>query len=201
MKQFWVIWFFRITMNVREHYKFVQWVTSNDIQETRFFPKLKASLVWFDAPFYGESEYGPGFYFWPYFSEVNCQKELKKVCKKVVFQIFGFFTAESILSLSSSKQKHFENIFLLKYLEIKTLQALEILSISVIIFYRCFGLGVWQLSPKYLSWLQSFALLRWAGLDTRSFYMSWDYWKTRVVVFKVFLRSLFQHACAVQLAY
>ncbi len=86
-----------------------------------------------DALFHEESEYGLGFYFWPCFSEINYQKLF---VKNALFEDFRFFTTDSILSLSLSKQKVSKNFFLSKYLELKALQTLKIPSKSEISFLQ-----------------------------------------------------------------
>jgi len=62
--------------------------------------KVKTSLVWFDAPFHEESEYGLRFFLWSCLSELSCEKPFVEIVKKNVFWPFRAF---SILSLAHSK--------------------------------------------------------------------------------------------------
>ena len=128
-------------------------VSSQTIYEMQIFFKLKTSLLWLDAPFHEESEYGLGFYFWPCFSEINYQKLF---VKNAVFWGFSIFTTYSILSLSPSKQKISKNFFLSKYLELKALQTLKIPSKSEISFVKC-GSVLWLNYEKICSLFRIFA--------------------------------------------
>jgi hypothetical protein len=49
-----------------------------------------------------------GFSFDPYFNELNYQKQSLKAAKKELFLGFRYFTAGSIVCLSTSKERLFE---------------------------------------------------------------------------------------------
>jgi len=62
----------------------------------------------------------------------NCEKPfiINMTQKSSVFQIFDTY---SILAISSAKQKRFEKLFLVRYLESKALQILKISSKSEVV--------------------------------------------------------------------
>ena len=64
------------------------------------------------------------------------KNNLSNFAKKNSFSSFLVFSAHSILSLSWSKQKLFENVFLSKCSELKALQTLKVLSKSETTFVR-----------------------------------------------------------------
>ena len=64
------------------------------------------------------------------------KNNLSNFAKKNSFSSFSVFSAHSILSLSWSKQKLSEKVFLSKYSELKALQTLKVLSKSETTFVR-----------------------------------------------------------------
>ena len=63
MSLYQAIRYFRVIDNLRELGVSVRSVTGQDIYLDDLFLKMKSILVWFDASFHEQSEYGLAFYF------------------------------------------------------------------------------------------------------------------------------------------
>ena len=94
-------------------------VSNQNILDIQLFFRFKSNLVWSDALFHEESEYGLGFYFQPCVSEGNHQTLVLKILQKKQFLRSLFFYCLKYFESISMKTKAFRKFFLTRILRIK----------------------------------------------------------------------------------